>query len=295
MAAQPGRAVGLTRQFAGTPARDYTVITERSGSASRESATRAAFGCPRCSSISRTCDAPAERRPAGWAAGWCRGALADCTPVPGKTDRCHCRGFSCSSSKTVEALYEALSADGAAVHFTLTDKYPNLPAFRGLAEEHAGGISYVADSIEATDVPRGLTGVRTLFNAFHHFPPEAGRAVLQSAVAAGQPIAVFEIPERTMATIIPLLVTPLFVCIATPFIRPFHWRRLLWTYVLPLVPLTCWWDGLVSQLRAYTVPELEALASGPSAGAYRWTAGRVPVGATPGHLTYLIGMPRVDG
>ena len=28
--------------------------------------------------------------------------------------------------------------------------------------------------------------------------------------------------------------------------------RMLWTYPVPLVPLTCWWDGIVSQLRAYT-------------------------------------------
>lgn len=190
----------------------------------------------------------------------------------------------------VKALYEVFSADGGVVHFTLTDKYPNLPAFRSLAATHSG-ISYVAESVEATEVPPDVRGFRTMFNAFHHFPPEAARAVLQSAVAAGEPIAVFEIPDRTMATIIPLLFTPLFVWIATPFIRPFRWRRLLWTYVLPLVPLTCWWDGLVSQLRAYTVLELEALTAGLGGGHYRWTAGRVPIGATPGHITYLVGIP----
>lgn len=191
----------------------------------------------------------------------------------------------------VVALHEALSADGKVVPFTLTDKYPNLPAFRTLAEQHPEAISCVADSIEATRVPRELAGLRTMFNAFHHFPPAAARAVLQSAVEAGQPIAVFEIPDRSFATIIPLLFSPLFVWIATPFIRPFLWRRLLWTYLLPLVALTCWWDGLVSQLRAYTVPELEGLTAGLGGGHYRWTAGRVPIGATPGYLTYLIGIP----
>ncbi len=189
----------------------------------------------------------------------------------------------------VKALAEALAADGRSVRFTLTDKYPNLPAFRSLAAEHAG-ISYIAEPIDATALPAELTGFRTMFNGFHHFDPEAARAVLQSAVAAKQPIAVFEISERTMATIVPLLFTPLFVFLATPFIRPFLWRRLLWTYVLPLVPVTCCWDGVVSQLRAYTIPELEALSSGLGGG-YLWTAGRVPIGTTPGHLTHLIGIP----
>ena len=148
----------------------------------------------------------------------------------------------------------------------------------------------MADSVDAAKVPPELTGFRTMFNSFHHFSPRAARDVLQCAVLAGQPIGIFEIPERSAATIVPLLFTPLFVAIATPFIRPFQWRRLLWTYVLPLVPMTCWWDGLVSQLRAYTVPELHELAL--ELGEYDWEADRIPIGATAGHLTYLLGIPK---
>lgn len=190
----------------------------------------------------------------------------------------------------VLALYEDLLADGVAVDFTLTDKYPNLTAFRRLARLHPSGIAYVADSVDATKVPRELMGFRTMFNSFHHFGPAAGRAVLQCAVEARQPIGIFEIPERSVATMIPLLFTPLFVAVATPFIRPFQWRRLLWTYVLPLAPLTCLWDGLVSQLRAYTVSELNGLTRGLAD--YDWEADRIPIGATPGHLTYLLGIPK---
>ena len=91
--------------------------------------------------------------------------------------------------------------------------------------------------------------------------------------------------------LIPLLLTPIYLWIATPFIRPFRWRRLFWTYVVPLVPLTCWWDGLVSQFRAYTPSELEDLASRTGAGGFTWRAGQVPIRKTPGRLTYLIGTP----
>jgi hypothetical protein len=190
----------------------------------------------------------------------------------------------------VLALYEELLANGVAVRFTLTDKYPNLGAFQRLAQLHPSGIACVPDSVDAAKVPPELTGFRTMFNSFHHFNPRAGRDVLQCAVDAGQPIGIFEIPERSAATIIPLLFTPLFVAVATPFIRPFEWRRLLWTYVLPLVPITCWWDGLVSQLRAYTVSELNELAR--ELGDYDWEADRIPIGETPGHLTYLMGIPK---
>jgi hypothetical protein len=129
-----------------------------------------------------------------------------------------------------------------------------------------------------------------MFNAFHHFRPADATAILHSAVAAGQPIGVFEVSSRSLRTVVTLILTPLFVFIATLFIRPFRWDRLLWTYVIPLVPLTCLWDGIVSQLRAYTPEELEALGAAADPAA-RWRAGRVPIGSTPGRLTYLLGYP----
>jgi len=188
-------------------------------------------------------------------------------------------------------LYEELLAEGVPVRFTLTDKYPNPGAFQRLARLHPSGIAYVADSVDAAKVPRELMGFRTMFNSFHHFGPAEGRDVLQCAVEAWQPIGIFEIPERSLATMIPLLFTPLFVAVATPFIRPFRWRRLFWTYVLPVVPLTCWWDGLVSQLRAYSPEELQRLGETASATAYGWRAGQERIASPPGYLTYLIGYP----
>ena len=113
------------------------------------------------------------------------------------------------------------------------------------------------------------------------------------AVQAWQPIGIFEIPERSLVMMIPFLFTPLYVAIATPFIRPFHWNRLLWTYLIPLIPLTCWWDGLVSQWRAYTVEDLLELTQ--SLQVYDWMACRVPIKGLVGHVTYLSGIPRAWG
>ncbi len=191
----------------------------------------------------------------------------------------------------VAALREELARTGLSVRFILTDKYPNYDAFREIATNHPGIEGHGAP-VDATAVPSQLTGFRTVFNAFHHFKPEDARAVLHSAVSARQPIGIFEIPERTIPIIIATaLLVPFVVLVTTPFIRPFRWDRLLFTYLPPLVPLTCWWDGTVSQLRAYSTEELEDLAASLGDVGYRWTAGRVrPQGAVP-HLTYLIGLP----
>lgn len=153
----------------------------------------------------------------------------------------------------IPALQKELAANGMRVSFTLTDRFPNMDAFRRGAAESQGGISFSAEPVDAKAVPGNLIGFRTMFNAFHHFAPADAVAVLRDAARARQPIGIFEIPDRRLHTLLPmLLLTPLMILLATPFIRPFRWRRLLWTYVLPLVPLTSWWDGIVSQLRAYT-------------------------------------------
>ena len=192
----------------------------------------------------------------------------------------------------VVALQQELANAGVQARFILTDKYPNLPAFERIAREHAA-IEAHAKPVDATAVPSELKGFRTVFNAFHHFKPDDARAVLKSAVSARQPIGVFEIPERTIPIVIATMVfVPILVLLTTPFIRPFRLERLLFTYLIPFVPLTCFWDGFVSQLRAYTPDELRGLADSLGGVGYEWKAGKVSVsGSGPPNLTYLVGRP----
>ena len=186
------------------------------------------------------------------------------------------------------AILAALQERGLAVSVTLTDRFPNLEAFERARQAAGESLDYVREPVDARSVPSELVGLRTIFNAFHHFDPHDAATVLQDAVAAGQPIAIFELPERTTRVILQTLLAPLMVLLATPFIKPFRWRRLLLTYVVPAVPLTCLWDGIVSQWRAYTPAELERLGAAAAAD-YDWTAGQVGVRSLPARVTYLVG------
>jgi len=94
-----------------------------------------------------------------------------------------------------------------------------------------------------------------------------------------------------LAAVIAMFLTPIFVWVATPMIRPFRWRRLLLTYLVPLVPLVCFWDGLVSHLRAYTQDELRRLAREAAPNAYSWDVGSRALPGGVGRLTYLVGWP----
>ena len=189
-------------------------------------------------------------------------------------------------------IQKALPATGLDTHIIMTDRFPNLGAFQRIEQASPDQISFVRESVDARCVPHRFCGLRTIFNSFHHFRQSDARRILRDAMEAAQPIAIFEYPERAMVIVIlTLVLTPFLVALTTPFIRPFRWPRLLLTYLLPLVPLTCWWDGIVSQLRAYTVGELKAIAEDSRNNSYEWHAGTASLRGSVGHLTYLVGHP----
>lgn len=66
---------------------------------------------------------------------------------------------------------------------------------------------------------------------------------------------------------------------------------MLWTYLIPLLPLIALFDGLVSCLRTYSVEELRDLAARLDANDYHWDIGTVKSTMGPIPITYLIGVP----
>jgi hypothetical protein len=190
-------------------------------------------------------------------------------------------------------LSQRLQRDAhAPLHIVLTDKYPNLGAFQFAAAASGDHIGFCPDSVDATNVPPELKGFRTMFTSFHHFRPEEARAVLQNAVDARQGIAIFEVTRRAPATIGLMFLWALTPFALTPWIRPFRWSRLLWTYVLPIIPMVLLFDGVVSCLRTYRPQELrEIIAKLPATG-YQWELGEHSAAQGRVPITYLIGFPR---
>lgn len=117
-------------------------------------------------------------------------------------------------------LARSLADDGSTVPFVLTDLYPNVPALEEAVRVSGGAVEFERSSVDAMAVPARLTGMRTLFNAFHHFRPEPAGKILQNAVEARQPIAVFEVVSRTPAALLGILLSPLAVLLLMPTIRP---------------------------------------------------------------------------
>lgn len=173
---------------------------------------------------------------------------------------------------------------------TLTDFYPNVSAFK-YTKDQADNVDYIEKPVDARNVPIELKGLRTQFLSLHHFKPNDAKQILQNAINSSSSIAIFEAQERSFPSILAMLFSPLSVLFTTPFIRPFKIGRIIFTYLIPIVPLFVLWDGVVSSLRTYSVKEMnELVANLNGMENYDWEINKVKAG--PGVVLYLLGTPK---
>jgi hypothetical protein len=187
-------------------------------------------------------------------------------------------------------ISEHLKAFNHEIKICLSDYYPNIESFEHICKEHSI-FSFVSTPVNALNVPNELKGFRTMFLSFHHFKPNDAKQILQNAVDSEQNIAIFESQERSFSSILGMILSPITVLIVTPFIKPFSIGRLIFTYLIPLVPLFVMWDGIVSALRTYSVKEMNLLVKDlNNSEKFNWNIGKVKSG--PGKILFLIGIKK---
>jgi hypothetical protein len=174
----------------------------------------------------------------------------------------------------------------------LTDKYPNVGAFESMNAVTGSQVLFCTQPVHANQVPREMEGVRTIFSSFHHFSPTGAVGVLQDAVDARRAIGVFEITRRAPSAVLRMFPWAFLVFCSTPFIRPFRWSRLFWTYIVPLIPLVLLFDGVISCLRTYRPDELQEIIGMLKGVAYEWRIGEYVNQSGDMPITYLIGWPK---
>ena len=128
---------------------------------------------------------------------------------------------------------------------------------------------------------RGSTGLPRL-SFRRQATTKSGRGRLTRKVARSQWSCRAGIHAATLTT--PAIVTTL-------FIRPFRWGRLVFTYLIPILPLLCLWDGIVSCLRSYSARELRELVRDLESDDYAWDVGELRFPGTPVTVAYLMGWP----
>ncbi len=189
------------------------------------------------------------------------------------------------------SLSKHLFAENKDLKIILTDYFPNISAFQQTVNLGSANFEFVEESIDACNVPKNLKGLRTQFLSFHHFQPAKAKLILQNAVENNSPIAIFEAQERSAICFIAMLISPLNVLFSTLFIRPFSFARIVYTYLIPIVPIIVLWDGIVSALRTYSVDELkELVAQVEDSNKFDWEINRVENRGLP--ILYLLGYPK---
>jgi hypothetical protein len=185
--------------------------------------------------------------------------------------------------------------DQSPLRVVLTDKYPNAAGARRAEEASDGRIRGDTRSIDAMAAPEDLRGFRTMFTSFHHFRPDAARDILADAVRGRVGIGVFEFTGRGPLWLAALALTPFAVLYAVPFLRPLRWRTLLFTYLIPIIPIGVLFDGVVSCLRTYSPSELDELVAPLRGNGYTWEVGEARGGQSKLPITYLLGYPTRNG
>ncbi len=199
-----------------------------------------------------------------------------------------------SGGPMIEVFRDLVREQGNSdVKLILTDLYPNLEMASEINNSAIQNLSYKTTAVNATSVNTKLAGVRTMVGSFHHMKPDTARQILINARESKEPICIYEISDNSHPTFLWWMAIPIIFIMAlviTPFVRPLNWKQLVFTYLIPIIPLCFAWDGAVSNVRTYTLEDLDILLEGLETEDYKWEKGKITKKA---NKIYLLGIPTI--
>jgi hypothetical protein len=146
-----------------------------------------------------------------------------------------------------------------AVQIHLTDKFPTEPV---LPESTPHQFIVERTSYDVLSASFSKDTIYTMFNAFHHFDHQEQVYILEQFQKAQAPFLIVEILQPNLFEIVKIAVTTTIGQLFTaPFIAPFSWQRLLFTYILPVNLLTVTVDGVISVTKSKTAKAYRQLAN----------------------------------
>lgn len=100
----------------------------------------------------------------------------------------------------------------------------------------------------------------TMFNAFHHFSDVEKVKIVQAIKQSGSPAYLVEILQPSVFCLIKIVITTtLGTVLLTPFIRPYSFNRLFFTYILPINIFTITFDGIVSVFKSRSIKQYKKM------------------------------------
>lgn len=184
------------------------------------------------------------------------------------------------------------------INLTMTDLYPNPTIVKKFNANKKDGITYHETPVDARNITTAPAGLKTMVNSFHHMRPKDAKEILASAQRNNQPILIYEMAENKMPLLIWWLFLPISLVVLmvmslfmTPLVKPLTWKQLVFTYLIPIIPIFYAWDGQASMPRLYAFKDYEELLQGLDSKDYRWEKGMVKKDEKKNMGTYLLGIP----
>ena len=184
------------------------------------------------------------------------------------------------------------------VSLIMTDLFPSPEMLKKLNLNTSDKIRYCDTSVDATNISTAPMGLKTMMNSFHHMRPAKAKAILESAQRTNQPLLIYEMGDNNIPLLVWWLLLPIslviliiMVLFMTPFVKPLTWRQIVFTYLIPIIPICYAWDGQASLPRMYTLKDLDVLLQGLGSENYLWEKGHAKKKNGKKQGTYLLGLP----
>ncbi|OZV70130.1 hypothetical protein [Winogradskyella aurantia] len=144
-----------------------------------------------------------------------------------------------------------------------------------------------SDAFEANE-----TGLYVSVNSFHQFDEDKAKSILKKVASKQQPIAILEGNNDSLWQVFGMtVIVPLTVILTAPFVKPFRFERLFFTYLIPILPLVTFLDGFIALFKLYAPDDLDELTATIDVENYMWRSGKMDNGRG-GKIIYLIGHPQ---
>lgn len=166
--------------------------------------------------------------------------------------------------------------------------------------EKEGGAGFeTLDPLLDQSIPRsfisqediGQEGLYLMVNSFHQLNPPEAKNILKKVFEINQPIVIVEGNNDSLWQVFGMtVIVPLTVILTAPFVKPFRVARLLFTYLLPILPIVTFLDGFMALFKLYNPADLNELVVDLKSDNYQWKSGKMDNGRG-GKIIYLIGHP----
>lgn len=129
----------------------------------------------------------------------------------------------------------------------LTDKYPQKIL-------QTCGISYAKNSVDVLNFMPNDANFYTMYNAFHHFDLENQRNIINKLVGSKSRFLIVEIVQPNIINFVLITIaSTIGVLLTSLFIQPFDWKRVAFTYIIPINIITVLIDGWLSIINSKSV------------------------------------------